>query len=720
MLRTSSLLPLIFLLVASAAAQKPWQQRELMIGTYYDPPYVGVEDAAERTRQWQLAREAGFNFVLDNRIEHGYTPRDDRDAARNAAREAGFEVLLTDNSLRAKVGESVLKARMKALTADGGIYYADEPREADLDRVRTAARAAREACPQRLFFVNLLPVQGFTSWEAFERYARSYADEQTALPVLCFDNYHPATHFAVSPDQPGYFSNLALMRQLSGERPLWSYIKTRSNVARRDPNSQRAFLWLSAFAPMAYGAKGLLYFTYDRYETGDIRRDFDYRTKPGWNQRLYAELPGEPAQKFLCRLRDNAYGYADLALYSPEEGGTWSVKYAKADRSETTKRCDWTRGGVGEGIPFTGDIDSDGLDELLLLRADATLLVLSPQGDGKQSLTLKLSSFPFPKFPDTSRQQPAIGAGPGAIPVVADFDGNGKADLAVQSDKTTYVFWDYQPARKNFAARTEAGGRYIVQLIGHEDRLYGLEETYLYELSRTAGWHRLRELKKPAAAGRIDHFWMEGQLLLAQDAAGRIWCERRPDGDLSEEMASHKENFLYKLTLKNYRTGRYDLYGILLPRYDYNALLDTRRRPTSQYYAASAANNYVRQTLAPIVMNERWEGAYFANVPRGERVDLVQTVGRKTPVLRSSQDGLLVGVFSKDARTAHLLCVNLTDKPLRPTISAAAKTARLLPMMPADGGTAREPLATTSKGTLLALTLPTLRGGECAVIEVGL
>ena len=81
------------------------------------------------------------------------------------------------------------------------------------------------------------------------------------------------------------------MKQNAGQRPFWSTISATERMLTKPSGWQKAYMRLSAFAPIAYGAKGLMYYCYDRFDGQVVLRDLDYRTSTGWNPSIYYDLP---------------------------------------------------------------------------------------------------------------------------------------------------------------------------------------------------------------------------------------------------------------------------------------------------------------------------------------------------------------------------------------------------------------------------------------------
>ncbi len=119
----------------------------------------------------------------------------------------------------------------------------------------------------------------FSSRSVYEDYVRTYltagANEGTT-DILAYDNY-PFTAYGV---RQTYFYNLSFMRSQAGDRPMWCHVLAQphgiANLPGNPPPPQggcyyttfyptpsEAQIRFMAFCPIAYGAKGLYYFTYE-------------------------------------------------------------------------------------------------------------------------------------------------------------------------------------------------------------------------------------------------------------------------------------------------------------------------------------------------------------------------------------------------------------------------------------------------------------------------
>ncbi len=195
-------------------------------------------------------------------------------------RAAGLTCIVTDPALRAidydaPPPEPAIRAAVERLApalrqdpAALAVFLSDEPQQrelAALGRVATLVRARLQGMP---VFVNLFPFRnGQREWY------RDYADYVAALvrelhpSMLSFDNY--SLSYAGMGDE--FYSNLELVRSaaLAGQIPFWSCVQSVAHFGYLEPSD--ATLHLQVYAALAYGARGLEYFTYATPERGNYR-----------------------------------------------------------------------------------------------------------------------------------------------------------------------------------------------------------------------------------------------------------------------------------------------------------------------------------------------------------------------------------------------------------------------------------------------------------------
>ncbi|MBW9213254.1 hypothetical protein KV102_00240 [Mumia sp. zg.B53] len=191
------------------------------------------------------------------------TTTDSTHAAGSAGfREAGSESAYFDNVVITGAGGATLFRdsfdeglgawRLPAGSGYGafaGLHLFDEPSVARLPLVAKAVAMANDAYADALSYVNLFP--GFGA--GYEQAARDIDS-----PVLSFDRYP----ILASGEDLGYFDNWAQVRAaaLKHGRDPWIYIQSVGYANHAIP-TKADLLWQISIS-LAYGCKGIQYFTY--------------------------------------------------------------------------------------------------------------------------------------------------------------------------------------------------------------------------------------------------------------------------------------------------------------------------------------------------------------------------------------------------------------------------------------------------------------------------
>lgn len=136
-----------------------------------------------------------------------------------------------------------------------GYMLCDEPDMDKLDTLANVSERIRQLDPHHPVFVNFLPAY---AWEPYEEHIEEYV---TALRpnMLSYDCY---VLYADSEDMTRYFDNLRRIRALAHKHslPFTNIFLLIPHGGYRDPSA--ADLRWQVYTSLAYGAKGLCYFTY--------------------------------------------------------------------------------------------------------------------------------------------------------------------------------------------------------------------------------------------------------------------------------------------------------------------------------------------------------------------------------------------------------------------------------------------------------------------------
>ncbi|WP_154814220.1 hypothetical protein [Actinophytocola xinjiangensis] len=138
--------------------------------------------------------------------------------------------------------------------AFAGFDVYDEPPQAKFPTAAAVTAAVRSVAPDLLAYSNLVPGNGATYAAMVARYI-----DTVAPPVLSFDRYPILTGGVIDLN---YFDNWAIIRRagLAAGIPTWVYLQS-VKYARHELPTEAQLRW-QANISLAYGAKGILYFTY--------------------------------------------------------------------------------------------------------------------------------------------------------------------------------------------------------------------------------------------------------------------------------------------------------------------------------------------------------------------------------------------------------------------------------------------------------------------------
>jgi len=149
-----------------------------------------------------------------------------------------------------------------------GFFLNDEPQTSQMLALGRVVSLLREAMPGKLPYINLFPYrEGQLRWYSnYEEYVRGLVDV-VHQPFLSFDNY------SLSGGEMGdeFFTNLEYVRTvgLESKTPFWSCVLAVAHFGYMEPSN--ATFNLQAYSTLAYGGRGIQYFTYFTPERGNYR-----------------------------------------------------------------------------------------------------------------------------------------------------------------------------------------------------------------------------------------------------------------------------------------------------------------------------------------------------------------------------------------------------------------------------------------------------------------
>jgi len=220
--------------------------------------------------QLRLMKEAGLNIA-------GFCHVADLDKVR----EAGLTCFVRDSRVNGYdwmnlPPEAEIRGKIKEVAAEVGddpavigFYLRDEPHARLMPGMSKVAAIVREIMPDKWPYVNLFPSRVSTARVGapnYEAYARMLV-ETIKQPFLSYDNYS-----LVGGEMLDHFwENLEVIRKVSLETgtPFWNCMLANSHFNYMEPSD--ATFHLQVYATMAYGGRGVQYFTYYTPQVGNYR-----------------------------------------------------------------------------------------------------------------------------------------------------------------------------------------------------------------------------------------------------------------------------------------------------------------------------------------------------------------------------------------------------------------------------------------------------------------
>lgn len=248
-----------------------WTPQAFPISFWCGPPpeYITVP-------RYKEIAAAGFNYVMPP-CEGAATPELNRKIL-DTARAAGLKAFLSDSRMPLSItGTANAVKNLDAIVADyakhpafAGYHLTDEPNANAFAGLGEVVAYLRKRDPKHPAFINLFP--NYASPEqlgtpTYETYLSRYL--QTVHPfALSYDHYH----FLKDGDRPGFFANLLAARQAVKDStlPFWQIVLAIPHGPYR-PLTEAEKRW-EAMQTLAYGGKGLMYFTY--WTPGDSSFDW--------------------------------------------------------------------------------------------------------------------------------------------------------------------------------------------------------------------------------------------------------------------------------------------------------------------------------------------------------------------------------------------------------------------------------------------------------------
>lgn len=232
--------------------------------------WEGVSNRQLKIEKFKEAREAGLNLSLG-----GFSNVDSLQKALDLAQEVGMKIFVWCPELKSNTLETV--RRFQHHPANAGYFLQDEPSASEIGNLSKLNRIIESIDNTRFSYINLHPNTGTpTTLNAgdYNDYVNRFISE-IPLKLLSFD------HYPIEKNTIRYiwYQNLEIIREetLKANIPFWAFALTAAHWSYPIPTQEH--LRLQVYSNLAYGAKGIQYFTFrmptnrDHYISAPIDRN---------------------------------------------------------------------------------------------------------------------------------------------------------------------------------------------------------------------------------------------------------------------------------------------------------------------------------------------------------------------------------------------------------------------------------------------------------------
>jgi hypothetical protein len=253
------MLMVLAMVIGVAAADESAAPDEFMISYWWGPPAAETTDA----RYAEIA-EANFNVVLQLIPDIGVAKR-----TLELCAKYKLKAIVSDPRIAAALDADTLDlADLDAVVAEYnsyasllGYFIMDEPSAARFPRLGKIVERLRAKDPKRFAFINLFPNYASAGQLGVPTYAEHLSDYITQVrpSLISYD------HYALMQDgsiRGGYFENLSQIAASARDNhlPFVDILLLTPHFSYRNP-SEADLRW-QVYTAVAYGARGILYFTY--------------------------------------------------------------------------------------------------------------------------------------------------------------------------------------------------------------------------------------------------------------------------------------------------------------------------------------------------------------------------------------------------------------------------------------------------------------------------
>lgn len=235
--------------------------------------WLGINGNFLTEEHFQNAKDAGLSLSY-----YPYANADSVQKALNLAQKVGLKLIIRCPELESSTSETV--KRFMNHPALMGYFIKDEPSISEIPKLKKYIETIKSIDDQHLCYVNFFPNHVPYSNLGTDDYIHyiEHSVNELSLDIISFDNYPIVSRII----RPSWYQNLREIREISNNinKPFWAFALTTAHSYYSVPSIED--LRLQVYSNLAYGAKGLQYYTYwtivstisgDIYTTGPIEKD---------------------------------------------------------------------------------------------------------------------------------------------------------------------------------------------------------------------------------------------------------------------------------------------------------------------------------------------------------------------------------------------------------------------------------------------------------------
>ena len=216
--------------------------------------------------RYKEIKDAGFTFVMPMCAG---TSVELNKKILGFCQQVGLKAFIADGRMPIGVPDDAARRRIDAIVADYashpaflGYHLVDEPGAGAYPAIAQTVAYLKQKDPAHPAFVNLYPNYcplTALGTKSYEEYLARYVKE-VRTPFFSYDNYFSALPAPAA--RQAWVDNLALARKVSLESrtPFWQIVLVTKHFNYASPTA--ADLRYEAFQTLAYGGRGVLWFTY--------------------------------------------------------------------------------------------------------------------------------------------------------------------------------------------------------------------------------------------------------------------------------------------------------------------------------------------------------------------------------------------------------------------------------------------------------------------------